>query len=52
MIEFYIKVPEEKENFFTQLMNDLGYEYEKLFSSNNEESDIEIDEDYFTDSEN
>lgn len=50
MKEFYVKVADEKEEFFIQLLNDLDYEYEKLFSSNDQEGDLD-DQHYFTDAD-
>lgn len=50
MKEFYVKIPEEKEQFFVQLLENLNFEFEKLFSSNERESDLD-NEQYFTDSD-
>ena len=50
MKEFYVKVPEEQEMFFLQLIENLGYQYEKLFDT--DKSDIDFDdEQYFTDAD-
>ena len=50
MKEFYIKVPDEQESFFVQLIEQLGYEYEQFFDS--DVPDFETDEEqYFTDAD-
>lgn len=48
MKEFFIKVPDDKEVFFSQLLEQLGYGYEILFDTDS--TDLELDdEEYFTD---
>ena len=50
MKEFYVKVPDDQEIFFSQLLENLGYKYEKLFDT--DKSGIEFeDEQYFTDAD-
>ena len=50
MIEFYIKVPPEKEQFFMQLIHELGYDFERIVSTKENEADLLDDiEEYFTD---
>lgn len=49
MTDFYVKIPDDKVDFFTQLLKNLDFEYEKLFSNENVEEDSE--EYYFTDSD-
>lgn len=51
MIEFYIKVPENKEEFFSRLIDELGYRYEKHLSMNDDGNEIDFDENFFTDSD-
>jgi hypothetical protein len=51
MSEFYVDVPEGKTEFFIQMLDELGYSYEKLFSSNEDAVTVDPDESYFTDSD-
>lgn len=53
MTDFYVKVPTEKVEFFTALMDNLGLEYQKLFSGNNESQTINEDSEefFYTDSD-
>lgn len=50
MIEYLLKIPSDKEEFFVELIQTLGFEYERILSLNKNQTDSldEIDE-YFTD---
>ncbi|MFA9391979.1 MAG: hypothetical protein ACERKD_19375 [Prolixibacteraceae bacterium] len=49
MTDFYIKVPDEKTGFFKELIKNLGFEYEQLFSNSEEVpgDDVATDEEFF-----
>lgn len=50
MADFYVKVPDDKIDFFKELVRDLGYENEHLKSTNETDVfDMTDDEDYFLD---
>ncbi|HKM93799.1 MAG TPA: hypothetical protein VJY41_09120 [Prolixibacteraceae bacterium] len=50
MIEYLLKIPSDKEKFFVELIQNLGFDYEKILSSNDNETDSLYEaEEYFTD---
>jgi len=48
MTDFYVKVPDDKVDFFNQLIRELGYESEQ-FTKSDGLVDLDEEEEYFTD---
>lgn len=51
MIDFLIKVPDDKAEFFSELMQNLDYEFHNLSTEYDSFDGEENDEIYFTDSD-
>ncbi|MDA3930059.1 MAG: hypothetical protein PF541_14005 [Prolixibacteraceae bacterium] len=53
MTDFYVKIPNDKVEFFAQLIENLGFEYEKLFSSEGDDMPLEDNDEelFFIDSD-